>query len=463
MGQVPKLRMLQLGICRNYLLKVDPSLIHDDGTLDEAACEAQNIHSSLARMRGLLGMLEGLPCIILALPYGILADKKGRRLVGALSVFGSALMDLWTFLSLYFYNVLPLKAVYAGPFMTIIGGGQAVGASMLLAMLAASVPVESRTRALFWMEFTQLLTELIAPVLGTLLLRTMSPYFVFLIGIPIQTLGILVIGFIPASASFARPDQHPRALPSQDGNVMTSIESNGQTSVRARASRILSSTGQFIRHELGPLLSRRVILVAYAAFLLARAERPLLDLTVQWMWYKFEWVYQRTNYLLSIQAAAQIPLFTLVLPAAYHMLMRRLGDASASNLALSRGSALIFSLGSLFMGLSPTSSWFIFSMMLYILGKGYVASIRSLIASLASKDQLSLVFTASAVVDGLGTMAASPLIQLSFAAGLNAGGLTMSLPFFITSALFLVVFLLLCCTHFDISVKNVDGIEDCEE
>jgi hypothetical protein len=144
MSEAPRLRMLELGLCREYYAVHDPSVIGDNGGIPERLCKLPQIQSSVARMRGIMAMMEAIPGLLLAVPFGILADKKGRRLVIGLCLTGFLLRDTWTFATLYFYKVFPLKAVYAAPLTAVIGGGPTVISPMLLAVVAASISAESR-------------------------------------------------------------------------------------------------------------------------------------------------------------------------------------------------------------------------------------------------------------------------------------------------------------------------------
>lgn len=56
MSETPKLRMLELSLCREYYSTRDPSVIDDDGSVPEGLCKLPQIHSSLAKQLGLLGM-----------------------------------------------------------------------------------------------------------------------------------------------------------------------------------------------------------------------------------------------------------------------------------------------------------------------------------------------------------------------------------------------------------------------
>jgi MFS family permease len=144
LSEVPKLRMLELGLCRDYYAATDPSVIGRDGSVPEHLCKVHEIQSALAKMRGILGMIEGIPGLILAIPYGVLADSKGRRLVTGLSLLGFVLRDIWAFTVLYFHQIFPVRAVYAAPAFLVLGGGSTVISPMIMAIIAAAIPEASR-------------------------------------------------------------------------------------------------------------------------------------------------------------------------------------------------------------------------------------------------------------------------------------------------------------------------------
>lgn len=144
MSEVPKLRMLELSLCRDYYAAIDPSVIGRDGSVPEHLCKVPEIQSALATMRGILGMIEGIPGLVLAIPYGLLADSKGRRLVTGLSLLGFIFRDLWAFTVLYFHRTFPVRAVYAAPAFLVLGGGPTVISPMIMAIIAAAVPEDSR-------------------------------------------------------------------------------------------------------------------------------------------------------------------------------------------------------------------------------------------------------------------------------------------------------------------------------
>lgn len=159
--------------------------------------------------------------------------------------------------------------------------------------------------------------------------------------------------------------------------------------------------------------------------------------------------------LISLHAAAQLPWFIAVLPTANAWLLRCKGDAIHGNHILAILLVSCLTLGALFMGLAPTSLRFIIgrrfsswwhwtinstckntAVIVYTGGSGFSVAMRSLLAALVAGDQLSLLFTIIAVFEAAALSTAAPLLQLLFSAGLQHGGLVMSLPFLAVAVLY---------------------------
>ncbi|KIL92439.1 hypothetical protein FAVG1_04850 [Fusarium avenaceum] len=430
MSEVPKLRMLELGLCRDYYAANDPSVIGRDGSVPEHLCKVREIQSALAKMRGILGMIEGIPGLILAIPYGVLADSKGRRLVTGLSLLGFVLRDLWAFAVLYCHKVFPVRAVYAAPAFLVLGGGSTVISPMMMAIIAAAVPEASRTRAFFWVQVVLLITELVAPPLGAVLMKVLGPYFAFLVAVPLEALAFVVLGFIPNTRS-------PHNTPSDriDGEEAEESQVAHDQRQESRDSRFSAShLLQNIQRGVSTLGMQKGLWVGLLALVVAKMARPMLELILQYM---------STALLLSIQAAGQILLFAVVLPQVNIWLLNRMKSSSATNLALAQVSVLFLAAGAFCMGLANSGPVFIIAFFGYTLGNGFSSALRSLMTTIVHPDHLSLLFTAIAVFEGISTIAASPLLGLSFSVGLDIGGIAISLPFFIAAMLYTLAAMLL--------------------
>lgn len=140
MAEVAKLRVFEDAVCRRYYQDADPDLGGDIGSIPEHLCKLPEIQSRLAQMKGLLSFVDGAPGLLLAIPFGILADRLGHRPIIGLAVIGCTLHDLWLLVVFWFHNVFPINAIYAAPGFFLVGGGSVVLSSISLSMIAAAVP-----------------------------------------------------------------------------------------------------------------------------------------------------------------------------------------------------------------------------------------------------------------------------------------------------------------------------------
>ncbi|ATY67241.1 Major facilitator superfamily general substrate transporter [Cordyceps militaris] len=441
MGEGPMLRMLELGACREYYAIHDPDSIDSHGNVPERLCKLSDIQSRVARVRSLLAFLEAVPGLLLAVPYGIVADTHGRGLVVGLCLAGFLVRDTWVFICLYFYKVFPLNAVYLAPMTAILGGGSTVTGPMLFAMIAASTARESRSlqhfpsqirsfltpdlraHAFFMIQVCLLALESISPPLGSLLMETVGPYYAWLAGIPLGLLGFACLSFLPRNKTFAITECEPCAPEDAE-------HSASSTTMYDRSKERVTALAYHLRHDIPKLFHSKSLFVGLLAMFTAKMARPIKDLLSQFMTAKFEWPISQANLLISVHAAAQLPWFIAVLPTANAWLLRWQGDAVKANHVLATLLVSCLTLGAIFMGLAPTSVTFIIAVIVYTGGSGFSVAMRSLLTALVTDDQLSLLFTTIAVFEASALLTAAPLLQFLFAKGLQYGGLMISLPFF---------------------------------
>lgn len=281
-GEAPRLRMLEIGACREYYAAQNTTtLAHHGGDIPERLCKLAPIQSTVAKMRGILNLLEAVPGLLLAVPFGILADKKGRRFVINICMIGLLLREVWTFTFLYFSDIFPLRSVYFAPLMLVIGGGSIVGSSMLLAVVAASVPQESRTQAFFMFHVIMMLVEVAAPPLASLLMNKIGAHLTFLATIPVEAASLILLVFL----SEPKPSGQLEEVEAHD--PVSTL--NRPKTMLGRLKQAVNHTTHSLRYDIAKFLANRVVFVTISAVVLAKMGRPVLELTLQFMSSKFKW------------------------------------------------------------------------------------------------------------------------------------------------------------------------------
>ena len=100
MMRAPTTRIMEDIICRHYYDSLETVPIGIDLTkpIPEDNCKVPAIQAELAMIRGWDMTFSCLPGLLLSIPYGVLADKYGRRFVTILSLIGVTLAAFWLML-----------------------------------------------------------------------------------------------------------------------------------------------------------------------------------------------------------------------------------------------------------------------------------------------------------------------------------------------------------------------------
>jgi MFS family permease len=84
LSMAPQIQIFESIICR----KLHPEVAPLTGDQIDARCKAPDVQGELALVNGWKETLDTLPGIFLALPFGLMADKTGRKTVMMLSLIG---------------------------------------------------------------------------------------------------------------------------------------------------------------------------------------------------------------------------------------------------------------------------------------------------------------------------------------------------------------------------------------
>jgi hypothetical protein len=96
MLRAPWMRIQEDIVCRDYYWKTFPNEFKNPyDPIPEDRCKVPDVQGRLAKLRGWDQTMSCIPGILTAVPYGVIADKYGRKIVLFLSLFGVILGAVW--------------------------------------------------------------------------------------------------------------------------------------------------------------------------------------------------------------------------------------------------------------------------------------------------------------------------------------------------------------------------------
>ncbi|KAE8150368.1 major facilitator superfamily domain-containing protein [Aspergillus avenaceus] len=433
MANGPLTRICESIACREYYATYDPTQLDSTGQVDEALCKVQEVQTELAAVKGYMEFFDGILSVFLAIPYGLLADRRGRKSTLCLSVPGFVLYCLIVLVVLWFSDIFPLRAVWAAAIAWVVGGGPVVAFAIMWTMMADVTTDEERSSMFFKFGVAGMAADFVTNAVSSALM-TLNPWMPLLIGWAVLILGTLLALTLPETMYARRPQPVELThLPTPDtkrDSTDTPPDPHDNTTLKTYYQTILTPY-TFI-------LANKQLLLLLTAFLVYRLSRGSSWFLVQYISVRYDWSIASANLLVSFKPALTIPLFLIILPSISKHLLRTL-SSTQKDLRLSRASIVLLTLGTLGIGLSPSIPPLIASLIVQTAGSGFVYTTRSLVATLVEREQTARLFTIIEVLQSVGSVIASLTITPVFQAGLQLGGVWVGLAWMMTSSAFVGV------------------------
>ncbi|OHW98365.1 ABC transporter [Colletotrichum incanum] len=151
---IPATRQIEDIVCRQHygVLELDDG----DAPINEDRCKENAIQSKVAMVFAIYSALQATIAAASAVPWGIIADRVGKKIVFSLAVLGIMLDQLWFLWVCAFPRIFPLNAMWFGSSLLIIGGGNPVlsatanrgyGLIGATAIIYTGIPIAN---ALYW-------------------------------------------------------------------------------------------------------------------------------------------------------------------------------------------------------------------------------------------------------------------------------------------------------------------------
>ncbi|KAL3469727.1 major facilitator superfamily domain-containing protein [Aspergillus californicus] len=389
----------------------------------EGNCKATPVQSELAFINGWKDTFDALPGILLSIPYGVLADRIGRKPCLLLCLIGLLLGEFWTRIVCFWPQTLSLRLVWLSGAFRVLGGGDMVTSSLVCVIVADSFANEDQATALFQLTSVILVAEMLAIPLGGALMEWSSPWVAFTLGLGIFALGIPL-------AAFLIPETLPVPFENSEEEEREGPEDGDKRSLKTSLSLFISST-RFI--------TQQNILLALLLFLVSSLGRQSTSLMLQYSSTRYNWAFSRASLFLSVRGFVTLSAFLLVMPALSRLITKKTTlSALHKDQRLSQLSGILLSIGLAMIALAAIPAWYITGLVISALGAGFFVFARSLVTQLVTPAQRSTLYAAIAVMQSVGSLVAGPLLASLFRAGLTMGRDKMGLPFLVAGALVFV-------------------------
>ncbi|EEH19456.1 hypothetical protein PABG_01775 [Paracoccidioides brasiliensis Pb03] len=445
MLSAPMTRIFESITCQRYYEQHDKSKIGKDGYIPEELCKNKEIQREVAIVKGYGELFDALSGVLLSMPYGLLADKYGRKPVFCICIPGFVLNMILTGVILYATNTFPLRMVWLSTLAWLFGGGFAVASTMVWTMMA-DVTAESQRAALFFkFGVAIMVSEFISSVVTSCLMKY-NPWIPMCIGWSLTLIGILpAVGLPETKGAFASEKEHadefPESIPlNYEHNSLPREQSHEQSHAHirsyAKGSHLLLKLNR-MASEFSFIFQDKHLMFLLSTFLVYRLSRGTSWLLIQYISKRYHWTLANANFLNSFKYILTVFLFLVVLPlSSWYLTSCRRMHFRQKDLTMSKASVILLLIGTFIMGISPSISLFITGLVVQTLGIGFVFIIRSLATTMVRRDQTARLYTAIEMLQSIGVTIASPTVTMFFNWGLEMGDGWIGLPWVVASGLF---------------------------
>lgn len=390
----------------------------------------------------------------MTIPLAFVAERYGRRAVLWLNLVPRVFMLTWAVLVGYFDQVLPTKAIIAGPLLSALGGDCVFNS--ITYSLAAGVTDDYVLRASYfgYMSSISYVVNLLGPALASLCM-TILLWLPFWIGVALLLAAVLVIRLLPDHApSSAYADEQSQPLLSSPLLKAQDAHDSFLHSVDQRFRKFRHVLASHTRNF-------SLMLICFLLTSLASSDTKLL---VQYISKRYSWTFASAGYLISGKAVVNFTLLTFVVP---HIIRsasssRTTGGPSRSsdqvNICFARICLGVSVSGALCISLAGSIWLLVPSLFVYALGSALPIFTLSLLKSpsissaaeettgegrdaAASGEVETHIFSVVMLVKTLGSLIGAPLMAFLWVKGIGIGGVALGMPYFVSATCYLVAIL----------------------
>ena len=422
---IPMTRLVEDAVCHKHYGQMQSA----DNPIDENLCKLDSIQSNVAFVFAMYELVQSLCGFLAAFPWGIAADRFGRKPIVGLAIAGMCLSSLWVMMVLAWYTVIPLWVLTLAGAFHFIGGGNAMISAALLSMVSDVIPEERRAVAFMRFHVAAVLGNLVSPALCSLMMAKTGPWPCMWVSLALLISGTAAFMFIPETSSHKKQDDQEDEL-SQPAGFKGHVK----------------HTFDRLRESASILKSSSVIILLATCAVSIPVIVAVLQFLVQFISKRYNMPIGDTGYVQTAYGVAQVLQSLLVLPYISKILVSestpwpfKMKDEQTRDLWLARWSYGALLLGFLLMGAAPSLASFVFGLFVLSLGSGFNSLTRSLMSLYVDPEHRSRLFSLVGMAEVAGAMYGPPMLAGLFALGMRLGGAWIGLPYWGMACLCLVV------------------------
>ncbi|GFG23267.1 metapyrocatechase 2 [Aspergillus udagawae] len=402
LAMAPQIQIFESIICRK--LHPEIAFLTTQEQID-ARCKAADVQGELALVNGWKETLDTLPGIFLALPFGLMADQAGRKMVLRLSLLGLITEEVMVRIIAWYSRFIPLRTVWFMSLFQLCGGGAQIARSMLFTMITDVFPVEKRANIFSVIYASAQVAEIVASPLSAWLM-SWTPWLPYFLAVLFMLCGLC--------ASLCVPETLPKLNKlSETGSEDDEADDDAPRTVRQRLQVVCSHARHQIMHHSRFIFAQRNIVCISLALLTANVAIQSLLIMLQYVSKRFSWSMAKASFLVSLKGIMNFTALLLILPALSKALDRFLPPIRR-DLRISLGSVLTIAAGYVLMALAASPTVFAVGLSISSLGVGFFPALRSVATALVDDAEIGLLGTTIALMEGLGAIIAGPMMAGTF-------------------------------------------------
>ncbi|KAI9163984.1 MFS transporter [Paramyrothecium foliicola] len=401
----------------------------------DARCKGKEVQKTLAMVKGWIFSSEMFVPLLVQIPYGILADRIGRRPVLFLSLLGCTLQTMWKMMILYFSNIFPVWAVTLGSLGFLVGGGGQMAGAMLWTIVADVTPAAERTRAFYLLSACIIALSVIIKPLSAFIMN-LDPWIDMLIGLIALVIGTLVTLLIPETLALRREADAKRLADenSNDGQAPTAEEPllgvGKDDSVLRMA---WNTTRDAAVHMWHFIFASKSIMWLLSCYVVAfPVDQAFTTYLLQYMTKRYDWSWSKATYVSNVHNVTALIVLLGLLPLASGLLTSRFGFGPLSrDLFLARASVVFIALSAALMAFAFDPWIMVVSLITYGFGTGFPAICRGLLNGIVEPHTVATLNTVISVFESVMGLWAVPAVGWLLGRGVEMGGVAVGLPYMV--------------------------------